>query len=762
MPDAPNEIAIRLAYWGPPGTGKTASIEKFAERLKQELPEGSSRAPVISFNAIDGSTLLYDYLAFDMALAAAQLHIELFALPGAPRHELARRMLLSGIDGIILCVDARDEKLDESLAGLRRLEEALKGCGRSLDSAVVAQLNKSDLVHGADGSRAFGALKGQLGEKRVTRASARTGDGIVTAVKMCAALALAREKEAIEARKKGAPPPKVDVPPDLDEDTALAYKLYLRSFVGRDALGSPHSELFFGRVLLELGAVGEPELEEALRLRAQAIDLAIGVSLEEVLKNKDMVDTERLARAHRVRSCAEAIHEEILYGKLASEHDVVPFVRVKRALVVQSRRGFMHSLGHLLMRAGHLQREGHVRVLMQLLQVHQGELLREKRQMKAAAKPRETARRVGDTRKQRPLFGTIALRHGFVTEEQLDECVKEQRALQEKGERWFLGALLQRKSYLGADEVAIICKALEDEIANDHIEGYQIVAPLGRGAMALVFAAKQKNLDRVVALKVLDPKLSFDNEFIDRFVTEARAAARLNHPNIVQAYDVGTGNGYHYFAMEYVEGVTLRELVDDRQGRLEENLAVFIVREIARALQHAEAHGLVHRDIKPGNIMISRSGVVKLCDLGLAQRVDAAKEGQKEDGVIMGSPYYISPEQIEGRPDLDSRADIYSLGATLFHILTGRPPYLGRSPEEVCLKHLSEPVPDPRELNDTITQRLLPVLFRMMHKDREQRHPNCAELVADLNRLLPSTQSEDARQEELSQRVKERFPKART
>src|SRR5882672_10622890 len=101
------------------------------------------------------------------------------------------------------------------------------------------------------------------------------------------------------------------------------------------------------------------------------------------------------------------------------------------------------------------------------------------------------------------------------------------------------------------------------------------------------------------------------------------------------------------------------------------------MREVARALQNAENHRLVHRDIKPGNVMISRSGVVKLCDLGLAQRIDAAKEGVKDDGVIMGSPYYISPEQIEGRADLDSRADIYSLGATLFHILTGRPPYLG-------------------------------------------------------------------------------------
>jgi serine/threonine-protein kinase len=753
------EINIRIAYWGPPGTGKTASVERFAGAT-------GTKQPVLSFNSPDGATLLYDYLPISMGLlekANAELEIELVALPGAARHELARRMQLPGTDGFIYCCDARDEKIEETMAGLRRLDEALASVGKSLETAaVLVQLGKQDLITGGDGARTYAAVREWVGEKRVIRASTRTGEGVIQAVKMTAALALAREKDSIEARRKGEPPPRVETPPELEEDVALAYKLYLRSFAGREALGSPHSELFFGRVLLELGAVSEHELEEAIRLRAQAIDLALGVSLEEVLKNKDMVDVERLARAHRVRACAEAIHEEILYGKLASEHGIVPFQRVKRAMLVQSRRSFMHALGHLLMRAGHLDRAGHVKIVTQLLQVHQGELMREKKQLKAAAKPREVLQKVADTRKTRPLFGSIALRHGFVTEQQLDECVREQRRLEEDGERWFLGALMQKKGYLGSDEVAIICKALEDEIANDHIEGYQIVAPLGRGNMALVYAAKQLNLDRVVALKVLDPKLLFDNEFIDRFIKEARAAARLNHPNIVQAYDVGSSKGYHYFAMEYVEGVTLRELIEQggTQGRLDEQMALYAVREVARALQHAETHRLVHRDIKPGNIMISRTGVVKLCDLGLAQRTDK-RDGHNEEGMILGSPYYISPEQIEGRPDLDSRADIYSLGATLFHVITGRSPFVGRTPEDVCLKHLSDPVPDPREFNNTLTQRLLPVLFKMMAKDREQRHPNTAELVADLNRVLDPQVTDDERQEELSERVKELAPKRR-
>jgi serine/threonine-protein kinase len=211
--------------------------------------------------------------------------------------------------------------------------------------------------------------------------------------------------------------------------------------------------------------------------------------------------------------------------------------------------------------------------------------------------------------------------------------------------------------------------------------------------------------------------------------------------------------------MEYVDGVTLRDLQEECGGTLEEQLTIYIVREVARALTHAEAHRLVHRDIKPGNVMISRSGVVKLCDLGLAKRMDVKEGGEKEKGVIMGSPYYISPEQIEGRDDLDARADIYSLGATLFHVIAGKPPFEGRNPADVCLRHLSESVPDPRGMNGAITQRIVPVIYRMMAKDRDERHPSTGELVADLNRLLTSERTDDERQEELAKLIRDRFPK---
>jgi serine/threonine-protein kinase len=315
---------------------------------------------------------------------------------------------------------------------------------------------------------------------------------------------------------------------------------------------------------------------------------------------------------------------------------------------------------------------------------------------------------------------------------------------------------MRQKGVLSDEAIDIICRSLEEEISKNPIEGYEIIAPLGRGAMALVFQARQVNLDRRVALKVLDPKLWFDNDFVQRFVVEAKAAAKLNHPNIVQAYDVGTSRGYHYFAMEYVEGVTLSQFMERTGGKIPEDMALEAVRQVAKALEHAEEAQLVHRDIKPGNIMISRVGVVKLCDLGLAKRLDVS-EGVDEAGVILGTPHYISPEQIDGQEGLDTRADIYSLGATLYHLLVGRPPYVGRSPEEVCLKHLSDPVPDPRRRNPQLSPSIVPLVQRMLAKSKEARYRCCADLIDAIEELRAGWPPCGTR--ELAARLRHLFPR---
>ncbi|NQT89530.1 serine/threonine protein kinase, partial [bacterium] len=223
------------------------------------------------------------------------------------------------------------------------------------------------------------------------------------------------------------------------------------------------------------------------------------------------------------------------------------------------------------------------------------------------------------------------------------------------------------------------------------IGGYEVLEQLGKGGMGTVFKARQVSMDRLVALKVLPPKLAEDEAYVARFVREARAAAKLTHPNIVQGYDVGEADGTHYFAMELVDGPSVKNLLD-RSGTIEEKKALNIAGAVARALEEAQRHGIVHRDIKPDNIMINSRGIVKLADLGLA-RTTAKVDTVTLDGTAIGTPQYMSPEQVRAEPDLDTRADIYALGATLYHMVTGEFPFDGPTPAAIIAKHIADPVP---------------------------------------------------------------------
>ncbi len=195
------------------------------------------------------------------------------------------------------------------------------------------------------------------------------------------------------------------------------------------------------------------------------------------------------------------------------------------------------------------------------------------------------------------------------------------------------------------------------------IPGYKIIGKIGAGAMAVVYKAKQLSLNRIVAIKILPKRFSENPEYVQRFYKEGQAAGKLNHPNIVQAIDVGEAGGYHYFVMEYVEGRTVAD--DIAAGKIfSEQEALDIIIQVAHALAHAHANGLIHRDVKPKNIMISNDGVVKLADMGLAREITDIKLAQTEAGKAYGTPYYIAPEQIRGKIDIDGRADIYGLGAT--------------------------------------------------------------------------------------------------
>jgi serine/threonine-protein kinase len=269
------------------------------------------------------------------------------------------------------------------------------------------------------------------------------------------------------------------------------------------------------------------------------------------------------------------------------------------------------------------------------------------------------------------------------------------------------------------------------------IPGYQILDRLGKGSMGLVYKAKQLSVDRLVAIKVLLDTLAQNKEYIKRFEREAKIAARLSHNNVVNAIDAGEVNGQYYFVMEYVEGMTIKDVLD-RDEFYEENEAIRIVMAVAEALKHAHERGLIHRDIKPENVILTKEGNVKLADLGLARLTDDYKWGLAEAGMAIGTPYYISPEQVRGQTNIDIRADIYSLGATLYHMVTGRVPYSGDTPNEVMKKHVdpnSAFVP-PDHLNSSLSSGLGMVVETMMAKNRENRYATPDDLLLDLKCLL--------------------------
>ncbi|HCN07816.1 MAG TPA: hypothetical protein DIT01_07760 [Lentisphaeria bacterium] len=265
------------------------------------------------------------------------------------------------------------------------------------------------------------------------------------------------------------------------------------------------------------------------------------------------------------------------------------------------------------------------------------------------------------------------------------------------------------------------------------INDFVIRDVLGTGGMGKVYLAHQVSLDRPVALKILLEKYAEEKEFIIDFIKEARAAARLNHPNIVQSYAVGAEEGIYFFAMEYVEGTTLKDVCDQRQ-KLPWREAFEIGQQIAEALDFGwKNQQLIHRDVKPDNIMLASNGLAKLADLGLA-RV-AAELRTDEGDQIMGTPQYISPEQLMGHP-MDVRGDIYSLGATLYQTITGYFPFVGNSPTEVATQHLTEPLKSPREYIPDLPAEVCWIIETMMEKKPEDRFSGADVLQTAINDVL--------------------------
>ena len=338
------------------------------------------------------------------------------------------------------------------------------------------------------------------------------------------------------------------------------------------------------------------------------------------------------------------------------------------------------------------------------------------------------------------LIGRLVIDQGLATPDEVKHCLTLTRnePLAEGGKAEALSnslaQLLVDREYVTKRQIARLREAIEAERSGTSISGYRILGKLGAGAMATVYKAKQISLDRMVAIKKLPKKFSQNPQFIERFFAEGRAAASLNHPNIVQAFDVGNEGDMYYFVMEYVEGRSVHEDIVTHK-RFKEEDAIDVGIQVAEALEHAHDRGLIHRDVKPKNIMITKEGVVKLADMGLARAITDVEAAEAEAGRAFGTPYYISPEQIRGEKDIGPPADIYSLGVTLYHMVTGNVPFEGKNPSSVMHKHLKNPLIPPDHVNPKLGAGISEVIEMMMAKKVKDRYQNCSDLLIDLRAI---------------------------
>ena len=322
-------------------------------------------------------------------------------------------------------------------------------------------------------------------------------------------------------------------------------------------------------------------------------------------------------------------------------------------------------------------------------------------------------------------FERIAIRQGYLEYDEIDQC----RSLKEtdgplKGKP--ISEIALHEEMISQEHWDAICEFAQNKKLN--FRGYEVKSILGEGGLGVVYLAEQLTMKRYVALKVLYAKWVKDEEFRKRFLLEARIVGKLSHTNLIQVFDIGFDKGRYFFSMEYVAGRTVDAMIK-RDGAIELPQAIDISIQVLEALNYIWEKKLVHRDIKPGNIIVTSKGIAKLGDFGFVKSNVEDKLGS--DDFVLGTPDYMSPEQALGREDLDYRSDIYSLGSTLYHMITSTVPFQG-SESMVIRQHIKSSLPSPCAIISTIPDGMCFILEKMMAKKPEDRYDNYEELKRDL------------------------------
>ncbi len=333
-------------------------------------------------------------------------------------------------------------------------------------------------------------------------------------------------------------------------------------------------------------------------------------------------------------------------------------------------------------------------------------------------------------------FGAIAEKMGLVEPQFVDVCLLIQSQDRRAGHQIRpLGEIMIERGFLTPNQVEMILSQQKKSAGARHLGPYCLLEKLGEGGMGKVYKARVRATGALVAIKVLSRKYAEDRDYVRRFKREAAVGMELNHPHIVRILTVGSDKGIRYMSMELVEGGDLKGLLKE-EGKLPERKALKITYKIAHALACAHKLGIVHRDVKPSNIMFNISGEVKLSDFGLVKTLAKQTVQLTQAGVAVGTPHYISPEQARGSQDVDIRADIYSLGVTLYHAVTGQRPFTGANGLEIMTKVVKGRYRPANEVNPALSFGCLKIIDRMMEHDRDLRYDSPKKLILHLEKVL--------------------------